>query len=200
MLAELTAALSAARGGAGGAVLLTGEAGIGKTTVAEEIARCARADGVPVLVGRASADEGAPAYWVWRRALSALDDGDLLVTGADPAVAEAAAAERFRVAERVRGALVAAAEPGGLVLVIEDVQWADEASVSVLRHLLREVADARLARSSRCRPTGCSGRGPGGCWPATQSPGRPAATRAWPPCPRRCDQLVRSPAPGGGAG
>jgi DNA-binding CsgD family transcriptional regulator len=144
VLAELTAALSAARGGTGSAVLLAGEAGIGKTTVAEEIARCARADGVPVLVGRASADEGAPAYWVWRRALSTLDDGDLLATGADPTVAEATAAERFRIAERVRAALGAAAEPTGLVLVIEDVQWADEASVSLLRHLLREVADARL--------------------------------------------------------
>src|SRR6266498_5670168 len=59
VLAELGELLAAARVGSGSVVLLTGEAGIGKSTVADVLLDRARAEGVPVLVGRAVADEGA---------------------------------------------------------------------------------------------------------------------------------------------
>ena len=63
VLAALGELLAGARAGTGAVALLTGEAGIGKSTVADALVERARADGVPVLVGRAVADEGAPAYW-----------------------------------------------------------------------------------------------------------------------------------------
>src|SRR6266545_1684171 len=57
---------------------------------------------------------------------------------------EATAAVRFRIGDRTCRALVSAAEPVGLVSLFEDIQWADEASVALLRHVCREVADARI--------------------------------------------------------
>jgi AAA ATPase domain len=59
VLAELGELLAAARAGSGSVVLLTGEAGIGTSTVADVLVERARTEGVPVLVGRAVADEGA---------------------------------------------------------------------------------------------------------------------------------------------
>src|SRR6266511_174063 len=149
VLAELGELLAAARAGSGSVVLLTGEAGIGKSTVADVLVERARAEGVPVLVGRAVADEGAPAYWPWRRALAAPGIGlseDLLDTDAATGerATEATAAVRFRIGDRTCRALVSAAEPVGLVSLFEDIQWADEASVALLRHVCREVADARI--------------------------------------------------------
>jgi predicted ATPase len=56
-------------------VLVAGEAGIGKTRVAEELAADARAREVRVVWGRCHEGEGAPAYWPWRLALRALAAG-----------------------------------------------------------------------------------------------------------------------------
>jgi len=157
VLAELDGLLAAARAGTGSVVLLTGEAGIGKTTVADALVEQARGAGVPVLVGRAVPDDGAPAYWPWRRALSAPGIGlspDLLEAdaGGGDRAAEATAAVRFRIGDRICRALAAAAEPAGLVLLIEDVQSADEASLALLRHVCREVADASILLVCTVRP------------------------------------------------
>src|SRR5215471_2697240 len=62
---ELAAALSAALRGSGRLILLTGEAGIGKTRLAEELAREARTQGADVVWGRCWEGVGAPAYWPW---------------------------------------------------------------------------------------------------------------------------------------
>jgi DNA-binding CsgD family transcriptional regulator len=139
--------------GVGSVVLLTGEAGIGKTTVVEEAVSRAVATGAVVLTGRAEPDEGAPAYWPWQRLL----DSAARTTGerslgsrllaVDGAVGEPPAAVRFRVNRAVLDALRAAAVealPGGLVLVLEDLHWADAASLGLLAALVREVRDSPL--------------------------------------------------------
>ncbi|WP_312858231.1 ATP-binding protein, partial [Pseudonocardia pini] len=107
-LAELTALLAAALDGEPGVVLVGGEPGIGKTRLAAELGRLAGARAVPVLWGGCSEDEGAPAYWPWRRALRALP-GELPST-VDPIVAaprdvSVGPVERFALFDAVAGFL-----------------------------------------------------------------------------------------------
>jgi predicted ATPase len=67
-LATLRAALDAAVAGRGALVLVTGEPGIGKTTLLSETARVAADRGAHVLRGRCWDVGGAPAYWPWTQA------------------------------------------------------------------------------------------------------------------------------------
>lgn len=64
-LRVLLTALEAADQGSGGAVLLVGEPGIGKTRMTEELSAHARAQGAWVLWGRCYEGDGAPAFWPW---------------------------------------------------------------------------------------------------------------------------------------
>ncbi|MGN9913228.1 helix-turn-helix transcriptional regulator [Phytohabitans sp. LJ34] len=142
-LAELARLRSTADGGRGGFVLLHGEAGIGKSALAARVTDGAAAAGVPVLTGRAVADEGAPAFWPWVRVL---EQGRGL--GLSPALLEMGdgppAAARFLAVERAVRALLAAAEPDGLVILLDDLQWADDASLRLLRHACGELGGARV--------------------------------------------------------
>ena len=132
--------------GHGAVVLLTGEAGMGKTAVVEEAVSRADAAGTTVLTGRAEPDEGAPAYWPWTRLLDAGVDGlspALLRAREEPG--ESPAAARFRLEHATAAALRdAAGRLGGLVLVLEDLHWADPASLSLLGRVARDVATAGL--------------------------------------------------------
>jgi tetratricopeptide (TPR) repeat protein len=139
---------AAALGGHGAVVLVAGEAGIGKTTLVERFRRSVTEAGEPVLTGRAVADDGVPALWPWRRLLAdaslpglapdLLDAG----TGVDAALDPAAA--RFQAIDRTVAALRTAAEPAGLVVMLEDLHWADDASLLLLRHLCGDIAGSRI--------------------------------------------------------
>ena len=59
----------------GGLVLLRGEAGIGKTTLLEQIGSLATSAALPVHWGRAPSARGAPAFWPWIQVLRSLADG-----------------------------------------------------------------------------------------------------------------------------
>src|SRR5450755_326810 len=71
-LAELRAALDDVNAGRGRLFVLSGEPGIGKTRLAEEIAREAAARGMRAVWGRSWEGGGAPAYWPWVQILRAL--------------------------------------------------------------------------------------------------------------------------------
>ncbi|MDD7939129.1 AAA family ATPase [Actinomycetospora lutea] len=129
-LALLTAALDRAVAGTGGAVvLISGEAGVGKTSLVRAFTAPARGD-VRVLLG-ACDDLLTP------RALGPLRD--IARAGAD------ALEEALRDGDRdavLAGALAELADPSRpTVLVVEDVHWADDATLDVLRYLGRRVAE-----------------------------------------------------------
>ena len=69
LMAELVATADAASRGAGSIVVLTGEAGIGKTSVARALARQVR-DRLEVSWGACVADQSAPAFWPWRNLIA----------------------------------------------------------------------------------------------------------------------------------
>jgi DNA-binding NarL/FixJ family response regulator len=155
-LALLADLLAGARDGAGGLVLLTGPPGIGKTRIAEEAGRAAAAAGLGVSWGRCLDDEGAPPLWPWLRLLTPTAGGELpaevrAALAEAPAEAAQAAAARFRLVDAVTRAVLATAEPGGRVVVLEDLHAADDSTLDVLRRLAGEVATSPLLLVVTCR-------------------------------------------------
>jgi hypothetical protein len=130
-LAELQALVEAALDSRGGLVALTGEAGIGKTTLAAAAADHAEQRGATVVWG--ACWEGAPPFWPWLEALAALGvDAGLQDRGrpASPSAPSSSAA-RFERFHAVSSALLQATGSGPLVVVLDDLHWADPASVEL---------------------------------------------------------------------
>ncbi|GAA1847656.1 AAA family ATPase [Pseudonocardia ailaonensis] len=124
-LADLDAALDAAATGAGEVVLVHGEAGIGKTSLVRAFRRR--------VAGRARLHLGACDDLLSPRTLGPLRDA---APRGGPLAAALAGTDRDAVYDAVLDLL---AEPS--VLVVEDVHWADDATLDVLRHVGRRVAD-----------------------------------------------------------
>ena len=140
-LATLLKALDEAMSGTARIAVVEGEAGVGKTRLVEELADEAVRRGARVAWGRSLEGGAAPAYWPWLGVLRLLRDAapdrtdaaiDQLLdaTGALPAAP--AAADGLPILDGVLRLL--ASEPGSvpLVVVIEDVQWADAGSLQLL--------------------------------------------------------------------
>ena len=141
-IAALDRLRACAAAGRGAVALLTGEAGIGKTAVVEEAVSRAGAAGAVVLTGRADPDDGAPAFWPWLRLLDGAPAGlSPALLDARAEAGETPAAALFRI---VRSAVRAFAAAGPLVLVLEDLHWADPASLTLLRHLATDVTGTSL--------------------------------------------------------
>ncbi|MDQ3896885.1 MAG: AAA family ATPase, partial [Actinomycetota bacterium] len=139
-LEALHTALQAARGGSGRLVLCEGEPGAGKTRIAQELAGIALAEGVAVTWGRCVEAEGAPAFWPWRQVLRSLRvDPDPALRG-DGELPE----DRFRLFDDVAGAVASSAGGAGLLVILDDVHWADEPSLLLLRHVADRVDTTRL--------------------------------------------------------
>ncbi len=132
----LAEALRAASEGSGRLVLLLGEAGIGKTTTARGLATSARRSGVSVRWSACWSGGGTVAHAPWLALLSGLGpaarramDG-LLGSGAGDAVAAASA--RASAYSSVVAALEEATSERPALLVMDDLQWADEGTLLLL--------------------------------------------------------------------
>jgi len=155
-LATLLATLGEAAAGCGRLAVLTGEAGIGKTSIASALAAAAEEQGFTVLWGRCPDATGAPAFWPFTqiardyRARSRRAGGELARLErhlqVPPAQQDAAPEQaRFELFERVASALRAAARETPLLLILDDLHWADPSSVKLLCYVAREIAAARVA-------------------------------------------------------
>ena len=151
LLAELRAALDAALAGHGSLVLITGEPGIGKTALITSVAGEAASRGVQVGWGRCAEGEGAPAFWPWTQVLRAtggLPGGqDHLAppaAGITPAGTAPEATDRFRIFDLVARQLAGAAAGSGLLVVLDDLHWADPDSLGLLEFAARQLGASRL--------------------------------------------------------
>lgn len=140
LVAELAAAARAAATGHGSVVLLTGEAGVGKTSVARALATEVR-DDLVVTWGTCTADGAAPPFWPWR---AVIPDATAPETSTrsprDPAIG----AERLVALSELRDRVHARAQQRPALHVIEDLQWADVASVLLLAHATVGIAGVPL--------------------------------------------------------
>ena len=164
----LRAALAEAKDGRGQVALLSGEPGIGKTRTAQELARYAETQGFRLLWGWCYDGEGAPPYWPWAglfRTYVQQTEPDLLRGQIGPGIADIAGLvpevgdklgdvpeptqvdpeqSRFRLFEAVSSFLKRAAADEPLLLVLDDIHWADEPSLLLLRFIARQIDDSRL--------------------------------------------------------
>ncbi|HAM02265.1 MAG TPA: hypothetical protein DCQ30_08590 [Acidimicrobiaceae bacterium] len=161
LLDRLTDALEAAPGAGCRMTLLAGEPGIGKTRTAAEVAHRAHAGGAVVLYGRSDEDLGAP-YQPFMEALDFYTDnaGDP-VLGRLPAelarllpelptrmpsigrpVTSDPRSEEHLLFESTASWLVELARAKPVVLVLDDLHWADKPTLLLLLHVLRTATSA----------------------------------------------------------
>ncbi len=161
-LAALVALLSSAERDAPSFAALVGEPGIGKSRLLAELAAVARARGARVLFGRCSQDEGAPPLWPWAAVLDGL--GLSLPAEAQPGDVPSPAGDettRFRSWDDIVRALQHASRDETLLVLLDDLHWADVSSLRVLGLLLESVHEGRLLLVATWRdkpqPTGALG-------------------------------------------
>jgi DNA-binding SARP family transcriptional activator/tetratricopeptide (TPR) repeat protein len=157
-LAALRSAWRRASAGAAGVVTVAGEAGSGKTRLLIELAGEARASGATVLAGRCI-EGGLVAFAPFTEALrqhlagapelpswAASELARLLPElGAEAAPPQGDPYDaRHRLFEAVAAAIGAAARRAPVLLVVEDLHWADHATLAMLAHVIRTVGWAPL--------------------------------------------------------
>ncbi len=186
--ALLGAAFERVTSGEGGEiVLVSGEAGLGKTTLVAEAARAAHRAGALVLFGHAEEDMATP-YQLFAESLShyvnSVDDHRLerqirshgaelsrllpalrsRITDLPQPTATDSDTERYLLFTAVVGLLAAASADDPVVLIFDDMQWADAGSLLLLRHLattqlpmrvllLATFRDDELAHATELRDT-----------------------------------------------
>ena len=141
VLGRLRQAVDGAMAGRGLVVLLTGEAGIGKTTLLREAARYAEGVGARAAWGWGWPGEGAPGYWPWLQVLRALGlDAPLSRDAVGAAADEAPASARFQLFDEVTSLLLAESRIQPAVVFLDDLHAADEPSLLLLDFLVRRLA------------------------------------------------------------
>ena len=167
-MGELKAALEDALSGRGRLIALVGEPGIRKTRTAEELVTYAGLRRAQVLWGRCYEAQGVLPYWPWVQAIrsyvrerapeklrsemgaGAADIAEIVsdvkerLPDLEPAPALEPEAARFRLFDSITAFLKGAAQSRPLVLVLDDLHWADESSLLLLQFLARELTGSRL--------------------------------------------------------
>ena len=166
-LAQLVRQFDETERGRSSLVLLTGEPGIGKTRLAEELCAIAEDRGGIVYWGECFEGEGAPAFWPWVQILRDWVRGQ--TTSSLQSGLGQEAVEVAQIIPEIRARIAGLPEPSPLtpsqarfrlfdsivtvlrriatrplVLVLDDLHWADEPSLLLLEFLVAQVADAPI--------------------------------------------------------
>jgi predicted ATPase/DNA-binding winged helix-turn-helix (wHTH) protein len=162
-LAAAEAKLDEALAGQGSTLWLSGEAGIGKSRTAEEVARRARLRGATILFANAHETPESPPLWLWTQIIRAYatsrQEGSMrgllqqvapLMTGGPLPTGGA----EFKLFDAVARLLKDASEAQPLVLVLDDLHWSDEGSLRLLQFVVRELRQAAVLTVATYRDTG----------------------------------------------
>ena len=153
------------------AVFVAGEAGMGKTALVAQVARSAHAEGSIVLFGHADEDVGI-SYQPWIEVVATLvRDGDPELIEGLPAAQRTALGrlvpalrsdtdrvadpdtERLLLWEGTTELLVAVSRQAPVMVVLDDLHWADTASLQLLRHVMASTTEADLTIACTYRDT-----------------------------------------------
>lgn len=172
------------KAGHGGCLVLTGEPGIGKSRLAQELAAEADRNGVLFLEGHTSEGQGSPSFVPWVELLRNLRSTvradrlrDLLAPYAAvlscfipdlpawigrPAASlfPAVEFERFQLFDAITQVLASLSKDNPLILFIDDMQWADEASAQLLTYVHRNTLNERILFVVSYRPWDILGHRP----------------------------------------
>ncbi len=165
-LERLRKAFDEAFAGRGGLVMLVGEPGIGKTRTTQELETYARMRGANVLWGRAHESSGAPPYWPWKQVgdsharfvppaelASELDPEQVAELGrifptlranAQPPTVTDPESAQFRLFDAYSAFIRAGAQRAPLLIVLDDLHWADKPTLLLLQHFARELSRLRV--------------------------------------------------------
>jgi DNA-binding SARP family transcriptional activator len=166
-LDQLRAVLDTVIAGQSAVFMVGGEAGIGKTRLADEFAREARSRGTRVLFGRCWEAGGAPAYWPWVQVLRTLAQGrenlavrSLRGTGGAALLAlipelrdssptpgfpgTDSEGARFQLFDAVSALLREASRGQPLVIVLDDLHAADTPSLLLLQFLAGQLGSVAV--------------------------------------------------------
>ena len=169
--------------GRGRIIMLVGEPGIGKSRTAEEVHAYAESLGAVVLWGRCYEHQGAPPYWPWvqviRSYLESCDADQLreeMGPGAGviaeiipdvrgklgnisrPVALDDPGHSRFRFLDATTKFLKRVSIDNPLVVILDDLHWADTPTLVFLEFMAREIAESKLLVVGTCRSAGLGHR------------------------------------------
>lgn len=166
-MAELSSVLENALRGEGQLAMLAGQPGIGKTRLTEELSAVARDRGAVVTLGSCYEGGGTPPYWPWIQAIrslltepsdeiiGALETRAAVIAEIVPEIKDMAPRldavpkvdpeqARFRLFDSVTSFLFEIAISQPMVVVLDDLHWADHSSLDLLEFISREVATSPM--------------------------------------------------------
>lgn len=172
LLAALRTRLQEVTGGHGGSAMLIGDAGVGKTRCIDELVKEARGQGFMVWAGSAAPDSMAPVYYPWIQALRTagcdhpgpctlahlLSRLQAHERGSAPLADRDGAAGQLSLFEDVGRALAAHSHHAPLLLVLDDLHWADAGTLELLGFVAAPLRNMRVMLLGASRlPVGSSG-------------------------------------------
>ena len=157
----LQESFSEARAKRGNITLIRGEPGIGKSCLAWSFSRQAQKSGAQVVFGQCHETLGSPPFWPWLQILKALytnGDAELMSservfegmtesfeTNSTPSTfAGNVGSEQFLLFNRIANLLTEISSDQTLLIILDDLHWADRSSLLLLTHLCRKLAEQAI--------------------------------------------------------